>query len=931
MAAMIVPGRTATFALLALTASTIVVHFLPGDDRPLIAALQLVLATTVVGVVPGGLLVLGWRAPLSLGLLEWLAISIALSFGIVHLITVVMILAHGGVPLLSGAIVAACGLCAVGIAVSRRDKGFQLSIHADDVIGLGLLVVLGALLYIQGSPIAEWEDQIHISIVRRMAALPNLALDNFYLTPGVVYTYPFPSIHALMAFITRLSNLDALFVYHKLRFFWGPAALLMIYLGALAVFGRRSVAAASLVTATILTLTGVFAVVEGSYWGQLATHSHASDVAMAVLLPALLALSYRYIDSDAKHERQLLLTGVALLLFMLTVVHIREVVQYAAYLGCFFLVTAFCVPFRRMLGRTATLLGMTVLVAVLYLMWQSTAVTHITSLVGNQRDRVLSIVAATSPRDLVLAPAWQLFPSFILWIDAAFHGLTQLLLLAVPLAVVVFRDRPLVWLIAASGLAYLLVMTIPALAVPYILLTYYEILVTPIRNITPFLHLVAGPLLYGMATWLWTAVRPRAAAVAALVGAGTLIGVVGYLAPVAANRTELGFFVPVILAWGSTFLFLGRKGPLASMDHPRVALAAIAAVVALVALWPDHPPPPPPRDVVNVRWADGVDAVTRTALEKRFTLTELDRSVDPNTRIYQIADLSVTNVQAIVRDPAVEDTHHIDRSTFAVERPPRPWYQYPDRTLLAATAVGLWACGFVLPPLAVRGLRRNGDAAGRFLDSPFHRAAAVYVLVLAPLAAITIVPRLSPAFLEPGLPLGRIDTPTAMWRQMECVTQEEVSPNLGETYQHGEPVTLRGLTSCPPSRELAEWVETHVPTGAVFAMNRWSLFQPTMYLPQQVVALSGSEFSLPMEDLLNPGYARAYRESMRDRGAQPFFNDQETADQRRTFIRELGITHVLVDPMYYDSMRRVLDGLPQLVSLRYADGRWAVYQVRRDM
>jgi hypothetical protein len=166
---------------------------------------------------------------------------------------------------------------------------------------------------------------------------------------------------------------------------------------------------------------------------------------------------------------------------------------------------------------------------------------------------------------------------------------------------------------------------------------------------------------------------------------------------------------------------------------------------------------------------------------------------------------------------------------------------------------------------------------------------------------------------------------------MECVTQEEVSPNLGETYQHGEPVTLRGLTSCPPSRELAEWVETHVPTGAVFAMNRWSLFQPTMYLPQQVVALSGSEFSLPMEDLLNPGYAQAYRESMRDRGVQPFFNDQETADQRGTFIRELGITHVLVDPMYYDSMRRVLDGLPQLVSLRYADGRWAVYEVRRDM
>src|SRR5687767_8698430 len=212
MAAMMVPGRTATFALLALTASTTAVHVLPGDDRPLIAALQLVLAATVVGVVPGGLVVLGWRAPLSLGLLEWLAISIALSFGIVHLITVAMIVAHGSVPLLSGVLVMALGLCAAWLALSRKGPSCQLSVNFEDVIGLALLLVLGALLYVQGSPIGEWEDQVHISIVRRMAALPRLTLDNFYFTPGVIYTYPFPSTHALMAFITRLSNLDALFV-----------------------------------------------------------------------------------------------------------------------------------------------------------------------------------------------------------------------------------------------------------------------------------------------------------------------------------------------------------------------------------------------------------------------------------------------------------------------------------------------------------------------------------------------------------------------------------------------------------------------------------------------------------------------------------------------------------------------------------------------
>ncbi|MGH9721447.1 MAG: hypothetical protein ACRD8O_14655, partial [Bryobacteraceae bacterium] len=559
---MIVQGRTASYALLALVALAVILRFVPGGDRPLIAALQLVLATMVVAVVPGGLAVLGWRAMPSLGMLEWLAISIALSFGIVHLITVAMILAHGSVLAVSGALVVALGGVGAWLAVRRTRPLSQLSVDVEDVIGLGLLLVLGVFLYIQGSPVAEWEDQIHVSIVRRMAALPRLTLDNFYLTPGVVYTYPFPSTHALMALVTRLSNLDALFVYHKLRFFWGPAALLMIYLWALAVFGRRAVATAALVTAAILTLTGMFAVVEGSYWGQLATYSHASDIAMAVLLPALLALSSRYIDSGSTHERQLLLTGVLLLLFMLTVVHIREVIQYAAYLGCFLVVAALCVPFRRTLGRTLTLLGLTFLVVMLYtvMLWQSAGVLHVTDLVQNQRDRVLAILATTPRLDLFLAPAWQLFPSFILWIDAAFHGITQVLLLIAPVAIVVFRDRPLVWLIAASGFAYLVVMSVPAFAVPYILLTYHEILITPIRNITPFLHLLAGPLLYAIASWLWTAWRPPVAAILGLMGAGIAIGLVGYLAPIAANRTERGFFVPAILAWSSTFLFLRALG-----------------------------------------------------------------------------------------------------------------------------------------------------------------------------------------------------------------------------------------------------------------------------------------------------------------------------------------------------------------------------------
>ena len=569
---------------------------MPGGDRPLIVALQLVLATFVVAVVPGGLAVVAWRATPSIGMLEWLAISVALSFGIVHLITVAMIVAHGGVPTLSGALVATLGAAGAWLAMARRTAATRVSIDIDDVIGLLFLVVLGALLYLQGSPVGEWEDQVHAAIVRRMAALPRLTLDKNLLPRARSRLHvPVSSTHALMAFITQLSNLDAMFVYHKLRFFWGPAALLMIYLGALAVFGRRAVATAALATAAVLTLTGVFAVVEGSYWGQLAVHSHASDIAMAVLLPALLALSYRYVDSDVKRERWMLLTAVALLLFMLTVVHIERSSQSGAYLGCFLAVSALYPPFRRNVRPTLLLLGLMFAIVALSVPWQSAAVGHITELVGDQRGRVLRVLTATPPSELFFAPASKVFSSFVLWIDATFHGLTQLLLLAGPVAVVFFRDRPLVWLIATSTFAYLVVMNVPVLASAY----------SPpdlLRNTRdPYTQHHTVPALDCWPSALRDRIVPVDVAASARrrcardCWAGIAIGLLGYLAPLAANRTESGFFVQAILAWGSTFLFLGARRPATAAGRSRAVLAGIAAVSALVALWPDHLPPAPPR------------------------------------------------------------------------------------------------------------------------------------------------------------------------------------------------------------------------------------------------------------------------------------------------------------------------------------------------
>ena len=66
---------------------------------------------------------------------------------------------------------------------------------------------------------------------------------------------------------------------------------------------------------------------------------------------------------------------------------------------------------------------------------------------------------------------------------------------------------------------------------------------------------------------------------------------------------------------------------------------------------------------------------------------------------------------------------------------------------------------------------------------------------------------------------------------------------------------------------------------------------------------------------------------MRTHGLQPFFNAVETPVEREAFVKALGVTHVLVDPAYYDEMHAVLDEFPDQFAMRYDRAGWAVYEV----
>jgi hypothetical protein len=69
----------------------------------------------------------------------------------------------------------------------------------------------------------------------------------------------------------------------------------------------------------------------------------------------------------------------------------------------------------------------------------------------------------------------------------------------------------------------------------------------------------------------------------------------------------------------------------------------------------------PPGARVHIRWQQSLDTLARQRLEARFRLMDGEH-FDGLTWRYDLVDPSRDNIRDLVRDPAVEDTQHIDRS-----------------------------------------------------------------------------------------------------------------------------------------------------------------------------------------------------------------------------------------------------------------------------
>ena len=195
------------------------------------------------------------------------------------------------------------------------------------------IAVVGVLLYLAGSPLSPGEDQMHIAVARRLAALADPSVHNVYMTPEMVYTYPFPTTHVIFALTSLIGGVDVLFVYHKLRFIWAVLSILCVFAAAKELFDDARIAVVCGWTGVVFVVNGVFGHVPNLMWAQLAPFSHASDIAMGVLLPLLLVSTFRFL-AETNRRDSAILAGVSLLMVLaLTTAHIKETTQYLGLPG----------------------------------------------------------------------------------------------------------------------------------------------------------------------------------------------------------------------------------------------------------------------------------------------------------------------------------------------------------------------------------------------------------------------------------------------------------------------------------------------------------------------------------------------------------------------------------------------------------------------
>jgi hypothetical protein len=129
----------------------------------------------------------------------------------------------------------------------------------------------------------------------------------------------------------------------------------------------------------------------------------------------------------------------------------------------------------------------------------------------------------------------------------------------------------------------------------------------------------------------------------------------------------------VALAAASLITWIKRRSPVSqpSLSRPRrettwwrsVGLVLLAAALGLFVTL--RVTDSQRAAYVHIRWAADLDAAKQHELEEAYRLTPLEFRED-RTWLYALNDVSTDNIRRLIADPAVEDTHQLDRTAFRV-------------------------------------------------------------------------------------------------------------------------------------------------------------------------------------------------------------------------------------------------------------------------
>lgn len=500
----------------------------------------------VTGFLPG-LMVLVWARPASnFSLFDVIAVSSGLSLCLAQLL---LFLAFG-----SGTSATAWGdafpLSVIGVAgliifIPTGRPPLKITIRPLDIALLTVLAALVVALYVGGNfSVTSWinEDHIHLAIIRRLIEGAPFSPDNIHFVNGITYTYPFPGIHYFYALTSAVADLDPVFVYDKMGTYWSLVALTTVFSFSLTAYRSQRVAMATLALALGLVLLGPFAVVPGFYWGQLSPMPHVSDVAMNVVLPLQLLFVVRFILAPEGPATRFYALISILMTVMISDVHVREFIQYIVYivLGTAFLIISRHPRWRRSFG----MLGVSILIFAGFYMWHHENVLNVTSLIRQGHQAFIAHVASLTFSEFFspLRP----YASGIR--ETMFYGLGGLMLAVAPMTAVIYRRRPLVWMMMLSVIVYLAIVRIGGVAIPYVYFTFDEILSSTMRNVVFFSYVMLG----GWGYWLvWRIDRlvandPLWTRALTAVCAGLSIGLLAWLSERVATSND--FFADLGLA-----------------------------------------------------------------------------------------------------------------------------------------------------------------------------------------------------------------------------------------------------------------------------------------------------------------------------------------------------------------------------------------------